>query len=88
LKSLIVVLLNFQWKKTQKLNNPSGRLEYVCENKCNVLVYSKTTNIFQKKFKWFLVFMKVEGVSDHVISHNMNHVWIPSDSFENFHFKK
>ncbi len=31
--------------------------------------------------------MKVEGVLNDVISHNLNHVWIPCDSFENFHLK-
>jgi hypothetical protein len=45
----------------------SGRLEYICENECNVHVYSKT------QMKWFLVFMKVEGILNHVTSHN--HVW-------------
>ncbi len=35
-----------------------------------------------------LVCMKVEIILNHFISHNMNHVWIPCDSFANFHLKK
>ncbi len=37
------------------------------------LVYSKT-KIYSKNN---LIFMKVEGIFNHVISYNMNHVWIP-----------
>jgi hypothetical protein len=32
--------------------------------------------------------MKVEGMLNHVIGHNLNHVWIPYDQFENSHLKK
>jgi len=32
-----------------------------------------------KNIGMFLVFMKVEGMLSHIISHNMNHVWIPYD---------
>jgi hypothetical protein len=38
-----------------------------------------------KLFTWFLIFMKFEGILNHVISHNLNHVWI---YFLKNHFKK
>jgi hypothetical protein len=44
----------------------------------NVLVYSKT-QIYSKNNLNDLVFMKVEGILNHVISHNVNHVWTPCD---------
>jgi len=43
------------------------------------LCNKKNTNILQKKFKWFLVLMKVEGILNHAISHDVNCVWIPCD---------
>ncbi len=39
----------------------------------------KNTNTFQKQFELFLIFMKVEGILNHDISHSLNHVWIPCD---------
>jgi hypothetical protein len=44
-----------------------------------VYMYIQKQKYIPNKFKWFLIFMKVNGILNHVVSHSLNHVWIPCD---------
>ncbi len=59
-------------------------MEYICGNKC----IFKNTNILQSIFKYFFIFMKVEDILNHVITHSLNHVRIPCDQLKKIHIKK
>ncbi len=58
-------------------------MEYICGNKCIV----KNTNILQNVLNYFFIFMKVEDISNHVITHSLNHVRIPCDQLKKFILK-